>query len=213
MSSLNNHCGQLRGPRCKPSSATAKKTRKRSRPFRLRLAARRGPEISRPKLSPADNARPEPIDRTGFAGGLYRISVDPADFYAKMLELGLNYGPQFQTIESLHYSQTEVLTRLRTNGDIRGFHDSTDAARRSPAFAGRRVAARRRWSSVLAGRHRLASGAFRRSKTKSGATPSGKKTKAKFARPTWSCSPKRDRSSRKSRICKFNRSALPHCVK
>ena len=39
-----------------------------------------------------------------------------------MLELGLNYGPKFQTIESLNYSQTEVLTHLRTQGDIRGFN-------------------------------------------------------------------------------------------
>ena len=38
-----------------------------------------------------------------------------------MLELGLNYGPNFQTIDSLRYSETEVLTHLKTNGDVRGF--------------------------------------------------------------------------------------------
>ncbi len=73
------------------------------------------------RIVPAESSRPDPIDRTGLLAACTE-SVEPAVFYTKMLELGLNYGPQFQTIESLNYSQTEVLTRLRTNGDIRGFH-------------------------------------------------------------------------------------------
>lgn len=49
-------------------------------------------------------------------------SVDPEQFYAKMRDIGLNYGPAFQTIQEILFSKTGVLTRLATNGDIRGFH-------------------------------------------------------------------------------------------
>lgn len=45
-----------------------------------------------------------------------------ADFYAKMRDIGLNYGPAFQTITEIRYSEAAVLTKLATNGDIRGFH-------------------------------------------------------------------------------------------
>ena len=38
-----------------------------------------------------------------------------------MQQLGLDYGPKFQTIDGLRYSETEVLTQLKTNGDVRGF--------------------------------------------------------------------------------------------
>ncbi len=67
-----------------------------------------------------DSKQPDLIDRVA----LERACVDsasPADFYRKMSELGLNYGPQFQTIASLQYSNNEVLTHLKTSGDIRGF--------------------------------------------------------------------------------------------
>lgn len=47
--------------------------------------------------------------------------AEPRDFYRKMREIGLNYGPQFQTITSLQYSQDAVLARLETQGDVRGF--------------------------------------------------------------------------------------------
>lgn len=49
-------------------------------------------------------------------------SAQPADFYAKMHDVGLNYGPAFQTIREIHYSESRVLTRLETIGDLRGFH-------------------------------------------------------------------------------------------
>lgn len=47
--------------------------------------------------------------------------VAPQEFYQKMQDIGLNYGPKFQTISSLRYSQNAVLSHLETNGDIRGF--------------------------------------------------------------------------------------------
>lgn len=48
-------------------------------------------------------------------------SVSVMEFYQKMHNISLNYGPMFQTIDSLHCSDTGVLTHLQTNGDIRGF--------------------------------------------------------------------------------------------
>lgn len=45
-----------------------------------------------------------------------------SDFYARMRDIGLNYGPAFQTITEIRYSESAVLTKLATNGDIRGFH-------------------------------------------------------------------------------------------
>ena len=47
--------------------------------------------------------------------------ANPNEFYAKMREMGLNYGPQFRTIQSLQYSETEVVAHLRSTADIRGF--------------------------------------------------------------------------------------------
>lgn len=72
------------------------------------------------KIVKTDGQRPQPIDRDSVSASCTE-SAEPKDFYAKMQELGLNYGPKFQTIESLNYSPTEVLTRLTTNGDVRGF--------------------------------------------------------------------------------------------
>ena len=46
----------------------------------------------------------------------------PADFYARMSDIGLNYGPAFQTITEIRFSESTVLTKLATNGDVRGFH-------------------------------------------------------------------------------------------
>ncbi len=48
-------------------------------------------------------------------------TVTPDEFYAAMREFGLNYGPEFQTIQSIQFSPTEVLTQLKTNSDLRGF--------------------------------------------------------------------------------------------
>ena len=72
------------------------------------------------KIIGATGPRPDPIDREALSTACTE-SAEPKDFYAKMQELGLNYGPKFQTIESLNYSKSEVLTRLTTNGDVRGF--------------------------------------------------------------------------------------------
>ena len=36
--------------------------------------------------------------------------------------MGLSYGPKFQTISKVHFSETEVLTELKNNGDVRGFN-------------------------------------------------------------------------------------------
>ncbi len=72
------------------------------------------------RIVAASDARPGMVDRAALESACPE-TASPADFYHKMLELGLNYGPKFQTIDSLRYSQSEVLTRLKTNGDIRGF--------------------------------------------------------------------------------------------
>ncbi len=47
--------------------------------------------------------------------------VAAVQFYAGMNELGLNYGPNFQTIQQLHVSQSGVLATLKTQGDVRGY--------------------------------------------------------------------------------------------
>ena len=72
------------------------------------------------KIVAGENSRPETIDRSALESACSE-SATPADFYQKMSQLGLNYGPKFQTIDSLRYSQTEVLAHLQTNGDVRGF--------------------------------------------------------------------------------------------
>ena len=51
-------------------------------------------------------------------------SVDPLEFYQTMDKLGLNYGPEFQTIQSIRHTDKESLTHLKTESDVRGFHIS-----------------------------------------------------------------------------------------
>jgi acyl transferase domain-containing protein len=66
---------------------------------------------------------PEPpalIDRDSIANRCGE-TVEPQAFYQRMQELGLNYGPKFQTVDSFQFSETEVLTRLVKRGDERGF--------------------------------------------------------------------------------------------
>ena len=48
-------------------------------------------------------------------------SDSPENFYARMAELGLTYGSSFQVINDLRFSETEVLTRLAVQGDVRGY--------------------------------------------------------------------------------------------
>ncbi|MGI9430247.1 MAG: type I polyketide synthase, partial [Bythopirellula sp.] len=48
-------------------------------------------------------------------------SATPDEFYQQLEQIGLFYGPQCRTVTSLRYSQQEVLARLETVGDVRGF--------------------------------------------------------------------------------------------
>ncbi len=72
------------------------------------------------KIVTATSGRPGPIDRSALEL-VCTETVATTDFYQKMLDLGLNYGPKFQTIDSIQYSADEVLSRLTTHGDVRGF--------------------------------------------------------------------------------------------
>ena len=48
-------------------------------------------------------------------------TVSAQSFYAGMAELGLNYGPNFQTIQTLNVNEAGVLSTLTTQADIRGY--------------------------------------------------------------------------------------------
>lgn len=48
-------------------------------------------------------------------------AVDVSEFYAKLQDIGLNYGPAFQTVQSLATSEDSILARLSTTADVRGF--------------------------------------------------------------------------------------------
>ena len=48
-------------------------------------------------------------------------TVTAESFYAGMAELGLNYGPNFQTIQTLNVNESGVLATLATQSDIRGY--------------------------------------------------------------------------------------------
>ena len=48
-------------------------------------------------------------------------TVSAESFYAGMSELGLNYGPNFQTIQTLNVNESGVLATLATQADIRGY--------------------------------------------------------------------------------------------
>lgn len=73
------------------------------------------------KLTSATPIEQSALDREHVLGGLTETAA-PSEFYAKMASLGLNYGPKFQTIQSLHFSESEVLAQLKADGDIRGFN-------------------------------------------------------------------------------------------
>lgn len=74
----------------------------------------------RAKLVSADHDRPPSIDRSKWEQAL-PASASPDEFYRRLQQLGLNYGPAFQTIRSLQFSPTEVLAHLQSNADIRGY--------------------------------------------------------------------------------------------
>ena len=70
----------------------------------------------------ADKAtKPERLDRTALEARCPE-STSPAEFYHRLHEIGLTYGPTFQVVSSLRYSQEEVLAHLSMQGDIRGFN-------------------------------------------------------------------------------------------
>ena len=72
------------------------------------------------RLSAADTDQPPSVDRSQLEA-LCNEVASPDDFYRKMQEIGLAYGPAFQTIDSIRYSETDVLAHLKTGGDVRGF--------------------------------------------------------------------------------------------
>ncbi len=74
------------------------------------------------KASISDNElkQPPPIDLQAIVATCTE-EVEPANFYQMMESLGLHYGPQFQTIQSLKLYESEVLVRLQTTRDLRGY--------------------------------------------------------------------------------------------
>ena len=72
------------------------------------------------ELVECESERPEPVDRKSLQANL--SETDSADaFYQKMNAMGLNYGPAFRCIRELHFSDHQVLTRLESSGDVRGY--------------------------------------------------------------------------------------------
>lgn len=71
-------------------------------------------------ISEEELTQPPPIDRGPVAQRCIQ-EVEPATFYQMMESFGLHYGPQFQTIQSLRLCETDVLVRLQTSGDLRGY--------------------------------------------------------------------------------------------
>ena len=72
------------------------------------------------RIVPSDKNRPQLVQREDLLDRCDR-ETSPADFYKKMAQLGLSYGPAFQTIQSIKYSSQEVVASLKVHGDIRGF--------------------------------------------------------------------------------------------
>ena len=64
--------------------------------------------------------QPGPVDRAVVAERCGH-TAEVAEFYRMMESLGLDYGPQFQCIESLQFGEADVLARLQTTSDLRGF--------------------------------------------------------------------------------------------
>lgn len=64
--------------------------------------------------------RPENVDLAGIQKQCTQ-EVQPVHFYGAMSDLGLQYGPAFQVIRSLHMSADSVLTKLSVQGDARGY--------------------------------------------------------------------------------------------
>ncbi|MEM8946298.1 MAG: SDR family NAD(P)-dependent oxidoreductase [Planctomycetota bacterium] len=71
-------------------------------------------------IAPTEKQPAATIDRASIESKCTE-TAEPAEFYQKMQATGLSYGPKFQTIDSIRYTEQEVLTHLSVNGDIRGF--------------------------------------------------------------------------------------------
>lgn len=69
-----------------------------------------------------DRQEPDPavIDRQAIADRCDQ-EITAADFYARLQEIGLQYGPGFQTIQSLRYREDQLLALLSYDGDVRGY--------------------------------------------------------------------------------------------
>ncbi len=62
----------------------------------------------------------EPLDREPIESRCPR-SADAGEFYARLAGLDLEYGPAFQVVDSLRYSENEVLAQMSVKGDLRGY--------------------------------------------------------------------------------------------
>ena len=72
------------------------------------------------QFSDASSETIENVDRAALESQLTETE-SPQIFYQKMNSLGLNYGPAFQAIQSIRFSEQQVLTHLQPSGDIRGY--------------------------------------------------------------------------------------------
>ena len=68
-----------------------------------------------------DSSTPEKFDLDEIKSRLPETDT-PETFYRKLNDMGLNYGPAFRCIAQLHFSETEVLTHLQVQGDVRGYN-------------------------------------------------------------------------------------------
>lgn len=64
--------------------------------------------------------RPALMDVESIATDLQK-QVDASDFYAAMAEMGLNYGPAFQAVQSISVGESGVLAKISAQGDVRGY--------------------------------------------------------------------------------------------
>ena len=65
--------------------------------------------------------RPATVDLQQLKNDLAE-TAEPADFYQKMAAIGLNYGPAFQAINEFRFSESQVLAKLNTQTDVRGYN-------------------------------------------------------------------------------------------
>jgi len=72
-------------------------------------------------LAPPIPEKPPAVNRSEFEARCPE-TADVGAFYEAFASLGIQYGTEFQTIQSLQFSRSEVLTRLRLEGERLGFH-------------------------------------------------------------------------------------------